>query len=71
MEMLLSLHHLVPITVSLVSNETKPANNLFILSIRAIAKSILGPVTIHICEPDNALFLRKAGHKPKHKFRNA
>ncbi|MGC2382639.1 MAG: hypothetical protein WA631_05970 [Nitrososphaeraceae archaeon] len=30
-------------------------NNLFILSIRAIAKSILGLVTIHICEPDNAL----------------
>ncbi|MFL6507947.1 MAG: hypothetical protein ACJ704_08425, partial [Nitrososphaeraceae archaeon] len=36
------------------------ANNLFILSIRAIAKSILGPVTMHICEPDNALSFRQS-----------
>ncbi|MFL6408680.1 MAG: hypothetical protein ACJ71F_16655, partial [Nitrososphaeraceae archaeon] len=29
-------------------------------SIRAIAKSILGPVIIHICEPDNALSFRQS-----------
>jgi hypothetical protein len=33
------------ITVSFVPNVIKLANNLFILTIRAIAKSILGPVT--------------------------
>ena len=35
-------------------------NNFFILSIRAIAKSILGPVTIHIWEPDSALSLKQS-----------
>jgi hypothetical protein len=39
---------------------TKPLSaNSFILSIRAIAKSIRGPVTIHICEPDNALSFKQ------------
>jgi hypothetical protein len=37
-----------------------PANNFFILSIRAMARSILGPVTMHICEPDSALSLRQS-----------
>src|SRR5919202_5475486 len=37
-----------------------PVNNLFILSIRAIARSILGPVTMHICEPDNALSFKQS-----------
>src|SRR4051794_38443872 len=35
-------------------------NSFFILSIRAMAKSILGPVTIHICEPDNALSFKQS-----------
>src|SRR5919197_4940131 len=53
------------ITVSFVSNVVvatvllllllSAANSFFILSISTIDKSILGPVTIHICEPDNAL----------------
>ena len=53
-------------TVSFVSNARRPfllvpsANSFFILSIKAIAKSILGPVTIHICEPDNALSWRQS-----------
>jgi hypothetical protein len=54
------------ITVSFVSNVIVsrplllPTNNLFILSIRAIAKSILGPVTMHICEPDNELSFKQS-----------
>jgi len=36
------------------------ANSFFILSIRAIAKSILCHVTMHICEPDNAVSLRQS-----------
>jgi hypothetical protein len=36
------------------------ANSFFILSTRAIAKSVLGPVTIHICEPDNALSFKQS-----------
>jgi hypothetical protein len=42
------------IIVSLVSNVSSRvrANSFLILSIRAIAKCILGPVTKHICEPD-------------------
>jgi hypothetical protein len=42
------------IIVSLVSNVLSRvrANSFLILSIRAIAKCISGPVTKHICEPD-------------------
>ena len=49
-------------TVSLVSRVTRPfpANSFFILSINAMTKSILGPVTIHICKPDNVLALRQS-----------
>jgi hypothetical protein len=36
------------------------ANSFFILSMRAIAKSILGPVTIHICEPANVLSFKQS-----------
>jgi hypothetical protein len=36
------------------------ARVFFILSIRAIAKSILGPVTMHICELDNALSFKQS-----------
>src|SRR5919197_4047829 len=51
------------ITVSFVSNVVRyllRANSLFILSIRTIAKSILGPVTIHICEPDSESSFRQS-----------
>jgi hypothetical protein len=34
-------------------------NSLFILSIRVIARSTLGPVTMHICVPCRLLFLRQ------------
>src|SRR5919199_3268783 len=52
-------------TVSFVSNEMKPllllpASSFFILSIKAIVKSILGPVTMHIWEPDNALSFKQS-----------
>ena len=32
----------------------KPVGGVRATSIRAIAKSILGPVRIHICEPNNS-----------------
>ena len=47
-----------------------PANSFFILSIRAMAKSILGPVAMHICEPDSLSSLRKPGHQSDHEFGN-
>jgi len=47
------------ITASFVS-KTRLKNNFFILSIRAMAKSILGPVTIHICESDTALSFKQS-----------
>jgi tetratricopeptide (TPR) repeat protein len=49
-------------TVSLLSKVTSPlsVNSLFILSIRVIARSIRGPVTIHICVPCRLLLLRQS-----------
>jgi hypothetical protein len=49
-------------TVSLLSKVTSPfsVNSLFILSMRVIARSILGPVTMHICVPCRLLFLRQS-----------
>jgi hypothetical protein len=53
------------------AKDAAATKSFFILSISAMAKSILGPVTMHIiCEPDNALSFRKPSHKPEHEFRN-
>src|ERR671931_374540 len=52
------------ITVYFVSKLTRPlllpVNSFFNLPIKAIAKSILGPITMHICEPDNALSFKQS-----------
>jgi hypothetical protein len=42
-------------TASICAIRPLPMNSFFILSIRAMAKSILGPVTMHICELANQL----------------
>jgi hypothetical protein len=61
---LLSLHCLAELLSLFVSKLTGPLflpiNSFFILSIRAMARSILDPVTMHICEPDNALSFKQS-----------
>lgn len=62
--------HLTLDNSSLLSRVVSPifVNNPFIMSISVIARSVLGPVTIHICVFIRLLFLTKPDQVSKHKF---